>query len=79
MERQLRAQPEVKYFNLGTELRNMEGWFETMLESLTLIDLCDESGGGTSGRFARFARKLSMSVNYWRTGAATLPLSAAVP
>lgn len=74
LEHQLQSQPLAKHVELGTELRAIEGWFETMMENLTLIDLCDEGGGDTSNRLSRFARKLASSVNYWRKGASERPL-----
>lgn len=70
MEDQLNKQPLSKTLELGNELRAMEGWVEQLIESLTLIDLCDQRGGATSSRLARFARQLSATVNYWRNGTA---------
>jgi hypothetical protein len=77
LEHQLQSQPLAKHVELGTELRAIEGWFETMMENLTLIDLCDEGGGDTSHRLSRFAKKLAASVNYWRRGASDRPLAPA--
>src|SRR4030095_6512795 len=68
VEKEVKSQPLTKPLDLGKLTTPLEGWVQSIMESVAVIVLCGYpvGGAGTSGRFEDFARNLGMSLNNWR-------------
>jgi hypothetical protein len=68
VEKEVKSQPLTKPLDLGKLTIPLEGWVQSMMESVAVIVLCGSPtmGGWVPKQFEDFARDLGMSLNNWR-------------
>jgi hypothetical protein len=69
-EKDVRSQPLTKALDIAKWTTPLEGWVQSMMETVAVIVVCGypDNGGdfGGPGRFERFAEHLGMSLKNWR-------------
>jgi hypothetical protein len=70
VEIRVRSQPLSEKLQMGTPLRAIEGWIQSLMESQAVIALCEEDTGSPN-RYQSFANQLSMTIANWRDVYAT--------
>ena len=65
VEIRVRSQPLSEKLQMGTPLRAVEGWVQSLMESHAVLAFCQDDVGAPR-RYEDFAKQLSMTIDNWR-------------
>jgi hypothetical protein len=65
VEMRVRSQPLSEKLQMGTPLRAVEGWIQSLMESHAVLAFCQDDLDAPR-RYEGFAKQLSMTIDNWR-------------